>query len=138
LGKQRVYWYVIVNIGVTGEARTGIWLGGEGSGGEIHGPKQHSGGGEVDSAGVHDAEDFSAVQGQVEPGRGYAKARYAGEAAGAGQVVEAGADVKVMAAAGTSADGGALAVAAVGKRVAADTDDQVRVHKDLRRVIWSG
>src|ERR1035441_2781262 len=106
-----LYGYVIENIGVRGAARTGGWLGGEGSGGEIHGPKQHSGGGEVDSAGVHDAEDFSAVQGEVEPGRGYAKPREAGEAAGAGQVVEAGAGVKVMAAAGTAADGGGLAVA---------------------------
>ena len=137
-GKQRLYGYVIENIWVTGSARTGSWLGGEGGGGEIHGPKQHPGGGEVDAAGVHDAEDFGAVQGEVEPGRGYAKPRDAGEAAGASNVVEAGAGVKMMAAAGASADGGALAVASVGKRVAADTDDQGRVHKDLRRVIWSG
>jgi hypothetical protein len=125
-----LYGYVIENIGVTGAARTGGWLGGEGGGGEIHDPKQHSGGGEVDSAGVHDVEDFSAVQGEVEPGRGYAKPRDAGEAASAG--------VEMMAAAGASADGGGVAVAAVGKSVAAETDDQVRVHCDLSRVVGSG
>ena len=104
--------------------RTGFSLGGEGGGGEIHGPEHHSGGGEVDAAGVHDAEDFSTVQGEVAPGHGHAKPRDAGEAAGASHVVEAGAGVKMMAAAGASADGGAVAVAAVGKSVAADTDDQ--------------
>ena len=121
-----------------GAARTGGWLGGEGGGGEIHGPKQHSGGGEVDAAGVHDAEDFGAVQGELEPGRGHAKQREGGEAAGAGHVVEAGAGVKVMAAAIAAANGGAMTAVAVGKSVAAETDDQVRVDKDLRKVIWLG
>jgi hypothetical protein len=65
---------------------------------------------------------------------GHAKPRDAGEAAGTGHVVEAGAGVQVMAAAGASSNGGTLAVAAVGKSVAADTNDQVRVHKGLRRV----
>ena len=40
--------------------------------------------------------------------------------------MEAGAGVKVMAAAGASADGGTLAVAAVGKSVATGTDDKAR------------
>ncbi|HZM08859.1 MAG TPA: hypothetical protein VFC15_01470 [Candidatus Limnocylindrales bacterium] len=123
---------------VIDSALTGGWLGGEGGGGEIHGPEQHSGGGEVDAAGVHDAEDFRTAQGEVAAGRGYAKPREGGEAASAGDVVEASAGVEMMAAADTSSDGGALAVAAVGKSVAAKTDDQVRVHKDLRRAIWSG
>jgi len=121
-----------------GAVTTGSRLGGEGGGGEIHGPKHQPGGGEVDSAGGHDAENFGAVQGEVVPVHGHAKPRDAGEAAGASHVVEAGAGPTVMAAAGASADGGALAVAAVGKSVAAETDDQGRIHCDLRRVIWSG
>ena len=138
MGKQRVYWYVIVNIGVTGAALTGGWLGGEGGGGEIHGPEHQSGGGEIDAAAIDDAEDFGAVRGEVAPGHGQAKPRDAGEAASAGHVVEAGAGVEVMAAAGASADGGALAVAAIGKSVAAETDDEMRVHRALRRVNRSG
>src|ERR1019366_7641010 len=91
------------------------------------------GGGEVESAGGHDAKDFRTVQGEVARGHGHAKSGDAGEAAGTGHVVEAGASVEVVAAAGTTADGGALTVAAVGKCVAADGDDQgTRVHRDLR------
>jgi len=127
------------NIGVIGAAQTAGRLGGEGFGGEIHGPKQHSGGGEVESAGVHDAEDFGTVQGEVARGHGNAKARDAGEASGTGHVVEAGASVEVMAAAGASSDGGSLAVAAIGKCVAADTNDRgTRVHRDLRGGQCSG
>ena len=106
-------------VGTTG------WLGGEGFGGEIHGPEHHPGGCEVDTAGVHDAEDFSTVRGEVARGHGHAKPRDAGEAASTGHVVEAGAGFKMMAAAGASANGGAPAVAAVGKSMAADTDTQV-------------
>jgi hypothetical protein len=42
--------------------------------------------------------------------------------------VETGAGVEVMAAAGASSDGGAVAMTAVEKSVAAETDDQVRIH----------
>ena len=107
-----------------GGVRTGGTLGGEGGGGEIHGPEHQSGRVEVDTAGGHDAEDLGAVQGEVARGHGYAKPGDAGEAAGAGHVVEAGAGVEVMAAAGASANGGALTAVAVGKSVAADTDDR--------------
>ena len=70
---------------------------------------------------------------------GHAKPRDAGETAGEGHVVEAGVGVEVMAAAGASADGGAVTVAAVGKGVAADRDDcGTRVHRDLRRGQGSG
>jgi len=138
LGKQRLYGYVIENIVVTGTAQTGSRLGGKGGGGEIHGPEHQPGGGEIDSAAGHDAEDFRTVQGEVARGHGHAKPRDAGEAAGTGHVVEAGAGVQVMAAAGASADGWALAVASVGESVAADTDDKGRVHRDLRRVNHSG
>ena len=134
LGKQRVYGYMIGNIWVMGAARTAGRLDGEGFGGEIHGPEHHSGSVEVETAGVHNAEDFSTVQGEVARGHGHAESRDAGEAAGPGHVVEAGASVEVMAAAGASAHGGAKTVVAVGKRMAADTDDQVRVHSCLRRV----
>jgi hypothetical protein len=120
-----VYGYVIVNIGVMGAVRMRRPLGGEGGGGEIHGPEHQPGRGEVDTASGHDAEDFSTVQGEVARGHGHAKPRDTGMAAGTGHVVEAGAGVKVMAAAGASADGGALAMAAVGESVSADTDDQV-------------
>jgi hypothetical protein len=57
---------------------------------------------------------------------------------GASHIVQAGAGVEVMAAAGASVDGGSVTMAAVGKGVAAETDDQGRVHGDLRRVIGSG
>src|SRR5271166_5073168 len=98
-----------------GGARTGGRLSGKGGGGEIHGPEHQAGGGEVDASGGHDAEDFSTVQSEVARGHGHAKPRDAGEAAGAGHVVEAGAVVEVMAAAGPSANGGAVTVAAVGE-----------------------
>ena len=117
-----------------GATATGGRLGGESGGGEVHGPEHHPGGGEVYAAGVHDAQDFSAVHGEVAPGQGHAKPRDAGEAAGAGHVVVAGTGVKVMAAAGAPSDGGTVAVAAVGKSVAAETDDQGRMHGDLRGV----
>ena len=48
-----------------GAAGTRGSLGGEGGGGEIHGPEHQAGGGEVDTAGVHDAEDFGTVQVEV-------------------------------------------------------------------------
>jgi hypothetical protein len=115
------------------------WLGGEDLGGEIHGPEHHPGGGEVDTAGVHDAEDFGTIQGEVAPVHGHAKPRDAGEAAGTGHVVEAGASVEVMAAAGATAHGSSLTVATIGKRVAANRDDQgTRVHRDLRGGQGSG
>ena len=115
------------------------WLGGEDLGGEIHGPEHHPGGGEVDTAGVDDAVDFGTICGEVAPVHGHAKSSKGGEAAGTGHVVKASAGVQVMAAAGPSSDGGTLTVVAVGKCVAADTDDQgTRVHRDLRGVNLSG
>ncbi len=116
----------------------GFSVGGEGGGGEIHGPEHQSGGGEVDAAGVDDAHDFDAVEGEVAAVHGDTKSRDGGEAAGAGHVVETGAGVEMMAAAGASSDGGAVTVATVGKRVAAETDYEMRIHRDLRRVNRSG
>ncbi len=132
-----VYRYVIENIVVIAVGKKGYRLGGEGGGAEIHCPEHQAGGGEINTAAVDDAEDFGAVQGEISLGHGHAKPRDAGEAAGPGHVVESSAGVEVMAAAGASADGGSLAVAAVGKRVTAETDNQVRVHRDLRKVICS-
>ena len=109
-------------------------LGGEGSGGEIHGPEHQAGGGEVDSSRVDDSADFGTVQGEVATVHGHANPRDAGQAASTGHVVEAGASVEVMAAAGASSDGWAVTLVAAGKSVAAETDDQVRLHRDLRGV----
>jgi len=92
----------------------------------------------VDTTSVDDAEDLGTVQGEVAPVHGHAKPRDAGEAAGAGHVVKAGAGVEVMAAAGASADGGTATTVAVGKGVAAETDDEARVHRDLRGIQCSG
>src|SRR5664279_827021 len=111
-----------------GAARTGIWLGGEGGGGEIHGPEHQAGGGEIDTAGVHDAEDFGTVRGEFAQVHRHAEPREGGKAAGTGHVVEAGAGPTVMAAAGASVDGGAATVATVGESVAAERDDQGRIH----------
>ena len=84
-----------------------FWLAREGGGGLIHRPKQHAGGAVIDIAGVDDAHDFDAVEldvaaihDQVEPGE-------ADEAAGPGRVVEAGAGVEMMAAAGALRTAGA-------------------------------
>jgi hypothetical protein len=104
-------------------ANASLRLSGEGGGGEIHSPEHQTGGGEIEVAGVHDAEDFSTIQGEIAPVYGHANPRDAGEAAGTGAVVEAGAGVEVMAATGTSADSGAVTMVAVGKSVAAETDD---------------
>src|SRR3974377_1833057 len=118
---------MIGNIGVTGGMRTWGTLGWEGGGGEIHGPEHHPSGGVVDIAGVDDAENLGTVQSEVAPVHGHAKPRNAGEPAGTGHVVEAGAGVEVMAAAGASADGGTAATVAVGEGMAAETDDEARV-----------
>lgn len=57
---------------------------------------------------------------------------------GASHIVQAGAGVEVMAAAGASSNRRDLTMAAVGKNVTADTDTQVlRTHRNLRRVIRS-
>jgi hypothetical protein len=121
-----------------GAMRTCGMLCGEDGGGEIHGPEQQPGGGEVDASGLDDAVGFGPVGGEVAAVHGGDEPGDAEDAAGAGHVVQAGAGVEVMAAAGASADGGSLTVATVGKSVAAETNDQVRVHGDLRRVKYSG
>jgi hypothetical protein len=113
-------------------------LGGEGGGGEIHGPKHQAGGGEIDTAGVHDAEDFGTVRGEFAQVHRHAEPREGGKAAGTGHVVEAGAGVEVMAAAGASSDGGTATVAAVKESMATERDDQGLVHGDLCGVIESG
>ena len=120
---------MIENIGVTGVATTGRPLGREGGGGEIHSPEQEADGGEVGAGGGHDAEDFSAVHGEFAPVHGHAKPRDAGKATRTGAVAKASAGVEMVAAAGASVDGGAATVAAVGKGVTAETNDQVREEK---------
>jgi hypothetical protein len=120
--------YIIENIGVMGEAWAGLGLGGQGGGGKIHCPEHQMGGGEIEVAGVHDTADFGTIQSEVAPVHGHAKPRDAGEAAGSCHIMEAGAGAEMMAAAGAPSNGRAVAVVAVGKSVAAETDNQVRVH----------
>src|SRR5271165_701711 len=126
---------MIGNIGVMGAARTGGWLGGEGGGGEIHGPENHSGGVKVQTPGGQDAADFGPVACQVAARVWDTPAEDQGATVSAGHVVEAGAGVEVMVAAGASANGGSPAAQAAGKDVVAGTNDKARTHRDLRWVI---
>jgi hypothetical protein len=114
---------MIENIGVIGAIGTRCPLRRERGGGEIHGPEHQTGGSEIDGAAVDDAEDFRTIQGHVVQGRRHEEPRDTGEAAGPSDVVEAGAGVQVMATAGASANGGTLAVTAVGEGVVTETDD---------------
>ena len=119
-----------------GAARADGGLRREDGGGEIHGPEHHSGCVRADALGGEHAAHLSLVVSQITRRFGDEQARKSHAATGAGHVVEAGAGVKVMAAAGASANRRALAMVAVGKRVPAETDDQVlRTHRVLRRVI---
>ena len=118
-----------------GGARTGGTLGGEGGGGEIHGPENHSGCIKVHTPGGQDAADFGAVACKVAARVWDAPAEDKGAKASAGHVVETGAGVEVMAAAGASSNGGSPAAQAAGKDVVAGTNDEARTHRDLRRVI---
>ena len=125
---------MIGNIGVMGAPQTGRGLDREGGGGEIHGPENHSGCVKVHTPGGKDAADFGAVAGKVVARVWDAPAEDHGAASRAAHVVEAGAGVKVMTAAGASSYGGTSTVAAVGENVATGSDDEARVHRDLRRV----
>src|SRR5271165_3389824 len=126
---------MIRNIGVVGWARTGASLGGKGGGGEIEGPENHSGGVKVHTPGGQDAVDFGPVAGKVAARIRDTPAEDKCAASGASHVVEAGAGVAVMAAAGASANGGSPAAQAAGKDVVAGTNDEARTHRDLRWVI---
>ena len=129
---------MIGNIGVMGAAQTGGPLGGEGGGGEIQGPENHSGCSKSIRPVARTRHDFGPIACQV-AGRllGHASGGK-GAASCPSHVVEASAGVEVMAAAGASANRSALTVAAVGQDVATGTDDsRLRTHTDLRRVIRS-
>src|SRR5271167_3331794 len=121
-----------------GAARTGGTLGGKGGGGEIHGPENHSGCVKVYTPGGEDAADFGPVACKVAARVWDAPAEDKGTASGAGHVVEAGAGVEVMAAAGASSNGGSPAAQAAGKDVVAGTNEEARTHRDLRWVIDQG
>jgi len=118
-----------------GAAWTGDRLGGKDGGGEIHGPENHSGGVKVHTPGSEDAVDLGPVTCKVAARVRETPAEDSCAAAGAGHVVEAGAGVEVMAAAGASANGGSLAAQAAGKDVVAGTNNEARTHRDLRWVI---
>jgi hypothetical protein len=105
-------------------AQTGSELDRKSGGGELHSPEHQPSSGEFDAACVNDTKDFGAVRGEAAPVHGHAKPGDTGEASAAGHVAEASSDVKVMTAAGASADGGTLAVAAIGKDVTTSANDQ--------------
>jgi hypothetical protein len=128
---------MIGNIGVMGVAQTGGRLGGEGGGGEIQGPENHSGCVKVYTPGGYDPVDFGPVAGKIAARVWDAPAEDKGTASGAGHVVEAGTGVEVMAAAGASSNGGSPAAQAAGKDVVTGTNDEARTHRDLRGVIRS-
>jgi hypothetical protein len=121
-----------------GGTRTGGTLGGEGGGGEIHGPENHSGCVKVYTPCGQDAADLVPVACKVAARVRDAPAEDNGAASGTGHVVEAGAGVEVMAAAGASSNGGSPAAQAAGEDVVAGRNDEARIHRDLRRVIRSG
>jgi len=121
-----------------GAARTGGSLGRKDGGGEIDGPENHSGCVKVHTPGSQDAADFGPVACKVAARVWDTPAEEKGTASGAGHVVEAGAGVEVMAAAGASANGGSPAAQAAGEDVVAGTNDEARTHGDLRWVIGSG
>jgi hypothetical protein len=129
---------MIGNIGVMGSGETGGRLGGEGGGGEIHGPENHSGCVKVDTPGGEDAIDLGPIECEVAGRLWDAPAEDKGAALRPSHVMGASNGIQVMAATGASADGSALAVAAVGQDVATGTDDEVRIHKALCRVNYSG
>jgi hypothetical protein len=78
------------------------------------------------------------VEGKVTGRFGDAEPRDDKAAAGPGHVVEAGAGVEVMTAAGAAANCGTPTMAPSGEYMAANADHQGRVHRDLHRVIRSG
>ena len=106
---------MIGNIGVMGAAQTGGPLCGEGGGGEIHGPGNHSGCVKVYTPGGQDAADLGPVAYKVVARVWDTPAEDKGAALRPSHVVEAGAGVKVMAAAGASANGGSTAAQAAWK-----------------------
>ncbi len=98
-------------------------LGGEGGGGEIHGPEDHSGCAKVNTSGGEDTIDFGLVAGKVAARRWDEPAENKGVALRSSHIVQASAGAKVMAAAGASANGGTLTMPAVSQDVATSTND---------------
>jgi len=121
-----------------GAVQRGVRLDGEGGGGEIQGPENHSGCVKVDTPGSDDAIDLGPVECEVAGRLWDAPAEDQGAALRPGHVMEASNGIQVMPATGAAANGSALAVAAVGQDVAAGTNDEMRIHKALRRVNHSG
>ena len=121
-----------------GAVQRGVRPGGEGGGGEIQGPENHSGCVKVDTPGGEDAIDLGPVECEVAGRLWDAPAEDKGAALRPGHVMKASNSIQMMAAAGAPANGSALAVAAVGQDVATSTNDEVRIHKALRRVNHSG
>src|ERR1035437_5014349 len=128
----------MVRSAVLGTAGAASGLGAEDAGGTIHGPEHQQGSVRVDALSGENAVDLGLVLGKVARGLGDAETEDEGAATGAGHVVEARLGIEVTAAAGAAADGGLLTAASVGEDVAAGSNDEVRIHKALRRVNRSG
>ena len=111
-------------------------LSGEGGGGEIHGPEDHSGCVRVDTLGGEDTAHLRLVVSQIAGRFGDEQPRESHAPTGASHIVQASAGAKVMATADASANRCAPAMAAVGKNVTADTDNQLlQAHRGFRKVI---
>ena len=121
-----------------GAVQRGVRPGGEGGGGEIQGPENHSGCVKVDTPGGEDAIDLGPVECEVAGRLWDAPAEDKGAALRPGHVMEASNGVQVMAATGAAANRSAVAVTAVGQNVSAGSNDEARIHKALRRVNHSG
>jgi len=128
----------MVMVAVNGAGEEGR-LGALDGGGELQGPQHGCGGVGIDALGGEHTAHFALVVSQIAGRFGDEQARESNAATGASHIVQASAGVEMMATAGASANGGTLAVAAIGESVAAGTDNQrLQGHRDLRRVIGSG
>src|ERR1035438_3451573 len=105
-----------------GAVRRGVRPGGEGGGGEIQGPENHSGCVKVDPPGGEDAIHLGPVECEVAGRLWDAAAEEQRAALRPGHVMETSNGIQVMAATGAAANGSALAVAAVGQDVATGTN----------------
>src|SRR5450755_1644711 len=97
-----IYRYMIGNIGVMGAVQRGVRPGGEGGGGEIQGPENHSGCIKVDTPGGEDAIGLGPVECEVVGRLWDSPAEGKGVALRPGHVMEASSGIQVMAATGAS------------------------------------
>jgi hypothetical protein len=124
---------------VPGATRATAGFGAEDRGRQVHCPEDQPSCTGIDALGGENAVDLGPVPLEVASGLGDTEAENEGAAAGAGHVMQAGAGIEVMAAAGAACDGGLETAAAVGQKVPAGANDQgLAMHRDLRGVKGSG